>query len=347
MTVTDIFNQDCRATVFDPPCPTSFVEDKRVVGNLVVQADPMFGGGELSANGPGDTFRFAVTKEELVARSAGNVSIEGGTSRAFNDRGGVVSIRAGDGASLHGGHGGALDLRAGDGFGQAAYGGNIGDGGKVSIEAGTAYEGYGGSTNVAAGASLSATGGSLIMTSGYSGRTTSGYVSVTSSNAGGSGRSGTVVLQTGTSALQSSGVVSISTGTAKKSTAGRIQISVGTSGSGSGSTLHLGAGATSTASSDAYSGGVISLISGYSPSASSGALLFQVRCEPCRICHWSMKISARNLERTNLYYAVPADCQLRGPRCQWRCAATLWFGQPWKLGTDFTGDRSRSRRRWR
>ena len=72
MTVTEIFNQDCRATVFDPPCPTSFVEDKQVVGNLAVVADPMFGGGEFSASDLSGKYRLAITKDELEARSAGN-----------------------------------------------------------------------------------------------------------------------------------------------------------------------------------------------------------------------------------------------------------------------------------
>lgn len=80
MTVSDIFGQDCRGTVFDPPCPSSFVggeltctgnarysatfrvsfrlaimyfdrADSKVVGNLLIQADPLFGGGAVNAGG--------------------------------------------------------------------------------------------------------------------------------------------------------------------------------------------------------------------------------------------------------------------------------------------------------
>lgn len=30
MTVSDIFGQDCRGTVFDPPCPSSFVGGEEI-----------------------------------------------------------------------------------------------------------------------------------------------------------------------------------------------------------------------------------------------------------------------------------------------------------------------------
>ena len=52
MTVSEVFAEDCSGTVFDPPCPTSFVGDNHVVGNLVVEADPVFGGGHLMTSGP-------------------------------------------------------------------------------------------------------------------------------------------------------------------------------------------------------------------------------------------------------------------------------------------------------
>ena len=76
MTVSEIFSKDCKGTVFEPPCPASFVSGKprafqqpvelvssvdilffwepaanRVTGNLVVQRDPVFGGGHLKASG--------------------------------------------------------------------------------------------------------------------------------------------------------------------------------------------------------------------------------------------------------------------------------------------------------
>lgn len=216
MTVTEIFNQDCKATVFDPPCPTSFVEDKQVIGNLAVVADPMFGGGEFTATDASDTFRFAVTKEEIVARSVGDVTITGGASRAVNSYGGEVSIRAGDGASTHGGQGGSINLRAGDGYGQAMYGGDIGDGGDVALEAGTAYEGYGGAVKLTAGVSLAGTGGSVTINSGMGAKTTSGSISLLTSNAGIAGASGDIEVQTGTSSSQRSGAVLISSGASGK-----------------------------------------------------------------------------------------------------------------------------------
>lgn len=52
MTVSDIFNTNCRGTVFDLPCPASFVGVNRVIGNLVVEEDPVFGGGHFRVTGP-------------------------------------------------------------------------------------------------------------------------------------------------------------------------------------------------------------------------------------------------------------------------------------------------------
>lgn len=67
---------DCRGLVFEPPCPDNYVAgivlerlyiilfyenhyyfritflDNVVVGNLIVRADPTFGGGELNISGP-------------------------------------------------------------------------------------------------------------------------------------------------------------------------------------------------------------------------------------------------------------------------------------------------------
>ena len=51
MTVADVFSKDCRGTVFDLPCPESFVAVNRVVGNLVVESDTVFGGGYFQIKG--------------------------------------------------------------------------------------------------------------------------------------------------------------------------------------------------------------------------------------------------------------------------------------------------------
>jgi hypothetical protein len=105
MTVTDVFSQECHATVFDPPCPASFVEDKKVIGNLAVVADPMFGGGELNATGPGGSFRLTMSREEFVVQSASDVDISAAASTAVNHRGGNITVSAGDGINPHGGTG--------------------------------------------------------------------------------------------------------------------------------------------------------------------------------------------------------------------------------------------------
>ena len=51
LTVSDVFSQDCRRTVYDPPRPATFVAVNRVVGNLVVERDAAFGGGHIQASG--------------------------------------------------------------------------------------------------------------------------------------------------------------------------------------------------------------------------------------------------------------------------------------------------------
>ena len=55
MVVSEVFSSNsslaCRGTVFDLPCPNSFTAVNRVVGNLVITQDPIFGGGELRVSG--------------------------------------------------------------------------------------------------------------------------------------------------------------------------------------------------------------------------------------------------------------------------------------------------------
>lgn len=50
-TISDAFSRDCRGLVFEPPCPDKFVADNVILGNLIVTADPTFGGGELNVTG--------------------------------------------------------------------------------------------------------------------------------------------------------------------------------------------------------------------------------------------------------------------------------------------------------
>ena len=91
MTVSEVFAEDCSGTVFDPPCPTSFVGDNHVVGNLVVEADPVFGGGHLMTSGPaanGETFALVLNDERFSVVSGGDATVVAGNSRALNTRGG-------------------------------------------------------------------------------------------------------------------------------------------------------------------------------------------------------------------------------------------------------------------
>jgi hypothetical protein len=50
-TIGEAFSMDCRGLVFDPPCPSSYVSDNIVVGNLIVRPDPTFGGGTMNISG--------------------------------------------------------------------------------------------------------------------------------------------------------------------------------------------------------------------------------------------------------------------------------------------------------
>ena len=52
-TISEAFSRDCRGLVFEPPCPDQYVSDNVIVGNLIVRADPTFGGGELNISGTG------------------------------------------------------------------------------------------------------------------------------------------------------------------------------------------------------------------------------------------------------------------------------------------------------
>ncbi len=51
MLIADALSYDCKGLVFEPPCPSNFIPDNEVVGNLIVQPDPVFGGGDVSISG--------------------------------------------------------------------------------------------------------------------------------------------------------------------------------------------------------------------------------------------------------------------------------------------------------
>jgi hypothetical protein len=50
-TVSEAFSRECRGLVFELPCPVTYTPDNVIVGNLVVEGDPTFGGGELNVTG--------------------------------------------------------------------------------------------------------------------------------------------------------------------------------------------------------------------------------------------------------------------------------------------------------
>ena len=143
-TISEAFSRDCRGLVFEPPCPDQYISDNIIVGNLIVRADPTFGGGELNVSGAALSadgqqyvqYSLVLNESTFTVHSGSGVRLASGDSAAFNGRGGNVSISAGAGVSLEGGSGGSLSLSAGDGHGVAQYGGASGVGGGVNITAG-------------------------------------------------------------------------------------------------------------------------------------------------------------------------------------------------------------------
>ena len=82
LTVSEIFGLQCRGTVFDLPCPVSYIGVNKVVGNMVVQPDPAFGGGEFvaygAAEGTGNRYEFTISDSEAVLVSANDVDVKAG-----------------------------------------------------------------------------------------------------------------------------------------------------------------------------------------------------------------------------------------------------------------------------
>ena len=141
LTVSEIFEVEggCRGTVFDAPCPESFVGVNRVVGNLLVESDPSFGGGEFHLDGQsadgGSTWEASLAEDGFALHAAASVAISAGNKTAANTAGGSIAITAGDGQSADRGAGGSVDLKAGNGFGETTFG-NAGLGGHVLLQAG-------------------------------------------------------------------------------------------------------------------------------------------------------------------------------------------------------------------
>ena len=141
LTVSEIFEVEggCRGTVFDAPCPDSFIGVNRVVGNLIVESDPTFGGGEFQIDGhsaDGATRWSATLAEDSFSLlAASSVAISGGNLSTPNSAGGSILLSAGDGVNADRGTGGSIDIIAGDGYGQEAYG-VPGSAGGVALKAG-------------------------------------------------------------------------------------------------------------------------------------------------------------------------------------------------------------------
>ncbi|ETV91112.1 hypothetical protein H310_14209 [Aphanomyces invadans] len=263
LTVEDTYTAACRGTVFDPPCPATFVADNQVVGNLAVVADPVFGGGSLSVEGtrPLDknSYRTSVDATGVSVDSAGSIDLKAGDATTMNVYGHSVNIEAGSGTSLNRGRGGSVLLAAGVGHGVERQGGS-GVGGDVTVSGGESKEATGGNVKLIGGSST-LIGGAILISSGGSSTGSSGPVTMSTGPA--PLHSGPVVLKTGTSS--SSGPVFISTGDA--SIAGAIAMQPGESSAiGSvGSKITLAGGSSTSAT-----GGTIKLTSGESARTTSG-----------------------------------------------------------------------------
>ena len=144
-----------------------------MVGNLVVRADPTFGGGELNLTGSGLStagnkvdYQMSLNSNGFNVVSAGSVDIFSGNQSAFNGVGSDVTVIAGSGLSSQGGSGGSVVVQAGDGQGEDQFGGNIGTGGDVQLSAGNAVQGSGGNVQLQAGSSIYGIGGIISIKSG-------------------------------------------------------------------------------------------------------------------------------------------------------------------------------------
>lgn len=69
--LSEIFTSDCHGTIFDAPCPASWVPETRVVGDFILEPDGLFGGGHLQSSGT--TFELLVSDEAVSLISAGDV----------------------------------------------------------------------------------------------------------------------------------------------------------------------------------------------------------------------------------------------------------------------------------
>jgi len=148
--LSEIFTSDCHGTIFDAPCPASWVPETRVVGDFILEPDGLFGGGHLQSSGT--TFELLVSDEAVSLISAGDVALESGTSKGVNAAGGTLMLMAGSGDPFQGGGGGDILLSAGTSLDSGA---RDAVGSSTELAAGTAYEGVGGSNSSRAAGAVS------------------------------------------------------------------------------------------------------------------------------------------------------------------------------------------------
>ena len=133
------------------PCPTQLRVARapppvnNVVGNLIVQPDPVFGGGSFRASGnsssnPATPFELSIDDKSFILKSAKDINLAGGNNPRANGTGGDVSIGGGDGTSINRGQGGSVAIAGGAGHGLNEHGGAA-PGGAASLKGGVSAEG--------------------------------------------------------------------------------------------------------------------------------------------------------------------------------------------------------------
>ena len=107
VTLEDIYSRDCRGTVFDGPCPDSWIAEHKVIGVLTVNPDPTFGGGGLKVGGitqSGEAYEL-VMDGSFNVKSASDVMLHAGDNARVNSGGGKVQLHGGSGKSVDRGRG--------------------------------------------------------------------------------------------------------------------------------------------------------------------------------------------------------------------------------------------------
>jgi hypothetical protein len=131
--------------------------DQVVSGNLVIAADAVLGGGDLTVIGSTPGSIFSVNSSGIVAEAAGDVLVT--AAHRSTSHGGSIAISAGDGTQ-----GGQLSLSAGSSTLNTKSGGNL------KLSAGDSSDASGGDVDIIAGSSASGKGGNIQLTSGVSRR---------------------------------------------------------------------------------------------------------------------------------------------------------------------------------